>query len=84
MEAANDYSLLFAICTELKFEIPRRNFTEIQSDLDCEALGVLSSVTKEAVADNRISENERRSIIDAMENAQKELEKIRYLVINIK
>lgn len=94
MEAADDYSLLFAICSELGFETPRRTAGALEGNVDCDALmsealsisaalGVLSETIKVAVADDRISENERRQILEALEKAQKELEKARLLTMKI-
>ncbi|MEW6731746.1 MAG: phage regulatory CII family protein [Acidobacteriota bacterium] len=94
MQAADDYALLSAICAELGFETPRRTKINYDGKFDCEtlmeealaissALGVLSAAIKDAVADDRISENERRRILEALENAQQELEKIRHLTIKI-
>lgn len=94
MEAASDYSLLFAICAELGFETPRKLVEDSSVTVSCEmlmeealaiasAIGVLSGTIKDAVADDRISENERRNILDALESSQKELEKIRHLVIKV-
>ncbi|MBI4854659.1 MAG: hypothetical protein HY819_22905 [Acidobacteria bacterium] len=92
MEAAEDYSVLFAVCAELGFETPRRWQEEIPRKVGCDELmketlaisssiGELSAVIKSAVADSRISEVERRQILDAIEKSQHELEKIRHLVI---
>lgn len=97
MDAAQDYSLLFAICVELGFDTPRRTLsTENDGQtVSCDnlmeetlsiasAIGILSATIRDAVADNRISENERRSILEALEKAQGELEKVRHLAIKVK
>jgi hypothetical protein len=95
MDAAQDYSLLFAICVELGFDTPRRTVENDGQAVTCDnlmeealsiasALGVLSGTIRDAVADNRISEIERRSILEAMEKAQNELEKVRHLTIKVK
>ncbi len=92
MEAAEDYSLLFAICTELGFETPHRLEQELPRKIGCEELteetleissniGELSAIIKGAVADNRISEIEKRQILDVVEKSQNELEKIRHMVL---
>lgn len=95
MEAAQDYGLLFAICTELGFETPHRCvITDSNDKVGCDdlmeqtlsiasALGGLSLVIKDSVADNRISENERRNILEALEKSQVELEKVRHLALKI-
>jgi hypothetical protein len=94
MEAAEDHSLLFAICAEMGFETPRSKADDLAGKVSCEtlveetlsitsALGVLSATIRDAVADGRISENERRSMLAALEQSQTELEKMRHLVIKV-
>lgn len=92
IEAANDYSLLYAICAELGFETPRKlpEMTDLKGG--CGALmeetlaiastiGVLSATIKAAVANSRISEFERRQILEALDNSQLEIEKLRHLTL---
>lgn len=92
MEAAEDYSVLFAMCAELGFKTPQRWEEETPRKVGCDELmketltisssiGELSAVIRAAVADSRISEVERRQILDAVEKSQHELEKIRHLVM---
>ena len=94
MESANDYSLLYAICSELGFEAPHRSPDSAGGQIGCGALmsetlsvassiGILSATINEAVADSRVSENERRRIIEALDSSQKELEKMRHLVTKV-
>ncbi|MEM4404990.1 MAG: phage regulatory CII family protein [Nitrososphaerota archaeon] len=88
MEAADDYSVLYTVCAELGFDTPRKMESQHEVKGGCSvllektlaltsALGVLSATIKTAVADQRISENERREILEALESSQKELENIR-------
>ena len=93
MEAADDYGILFAMCSELGFETPRiLEPTDMPRKVSCSQLmegtlaiaastGELSGIIKDAVADNRISEIERRDMLEAVEKAQKDLEKIRHMII---
>jgi hypothetical protein len=92
MEVAEDFSVLFAMCSELGFESPHRWEEEIPRKVGCDELmketlaisssiGELSGVIKAAVTDSRISEIERRQILDAAEKSQHELEKIRHMVM---
>jgi hypothetical protein len=92
MEAAEDFSVLFAMCAELGFKTPNRWEEELPRKGGCDELmketlaisssiGELSAVIKSAVADSRSSEIEKRQILDAAEKSQNELEKIRHLVL---
>jgi hypothetical protein len=94
MEASGDYSLLYAICSELGFETPHRSPENTGDNFGCGALmsetlsvasaiGILSATINEAVADSRVSENERRRILEALDSSQKELEKMRHLVMKV-
>ncbi|MCS6884843.1 MAG: phage regulatory CII family protein [Acidobacteriota bacterium] len=92
IEASGDYSVLYATCAELGFESPRRcKDDDLARKSDCSALveraleltsatGVLSAAVKAAIADGRISENERREILQAIESVQKQIETLRLIV----
>lgn len=92
MEAADDYSLLYTICAELGFDTPHKMDSQREVKASCSALlektlaltstlGVLSATIKAAVADQRISEIERREILEALEASQKEIENLRLVTM---
>lgn len=92
MEAADDYSVLYAVCAELGFDTPRKMESQHEIKGSCgallektlaltSALGVLSATISAAVADQRISENERREILEALESSQKEIENMRLVAM---